>query len=137
MVAEFLKNIMYIDMLIDTKIQQINDIRNRMCYVGISYGDKVQGSKDPDKFTNGVAKIIELEEVIDADIDKLVDMKSQAREMIETLERNVDKVILYKRYFERKGFDQIANELNYSKRRIEQLHSDAICTLEKRFGFFR
>ena len=132
-VREFLENIRYTDMLIDSKLQQIKSIRERLCSATVSLGEKVQGSKDPDKFTYGVAKIIELEKVINADIDKLIDMKVQAREMIETLDSIVEKTVLYKRYFENNSFDDIAVVMNYSVRRVYQYHADAISKLTLQF----
>ena len=110
-VREFLENIRYTDMLIDSKLQQIKSIRERLCSATVSLGEKVQGSKDPDKFTDGVAKIIELEKAINADIDKLVEDKRIAREMIEELGDNVEKVILYRVYFERGKMSRIAHDL--------------------------
>ena len=132
-VKEFLESIRCTDMLIDSKIQQIKRIRESLCYAGISYGDKVQGSRNPDKFTDGVAKIIELEKMIDADIDTLVDNKRQAREMIETLDSIIEKTVLYKRYFENNSFDDIAVVMNYSVRRVYQIHADAISKLTLQF----
>lgn len=121
-------------MLIDSKIQQIKRIRESLCYAGVRYdGEKVQTSRNPDKFTDGVAKIIELEKMIDADIDALVDNKRQAREMIETLDSIVEKTVLYKRYFEGNSFDDIAVIMNYSVRRVYQLHADAISKLTLQF----
>ena len=133
-VKEFLENIRCTDMLIDSKIQQIKRIRESLCYAGVCYdGEKVQSSRNPDKFTDGVAKIIELEKMIDADIDTLVDNKRQAREMIETLDSIVEKTILYKRYFENNSFDDIAVVMNYSVRRVYQIHADAIGKLTLQF----
>ena len=134
-VREFLENIRYTDMLIDSKLQQINSIRERLCSATISLGEKVQGSTDPDKFTDGVAKIIELEKAINADIDKLVEDKRIAREMIEELGDNVEKVILYRVYFERGKMSRIAHDLGYSKRWVETRCNEAIKKLENSSQF--
>ena len=134
-VREFLENIRYTDMLIDSKLQQIKSIRERLCSATVSLGEKVQGSKDHDKFTDGVAKIIELEKAINADIDKLVEDKRIAREMIEELGDNVDKVILYRVYFERGKMSRIAHDLGYSKRWVETRCNEAIKKLENSSQF--
>ena len=134
-VREFLENIRYTDMLIDSKLQQIKNIRERLCSATVSLGEKVQGSKDPDKFTDGVAKIIELEKAINADIDKLVEDKRIAREMIEELGDNVEKVILYRVYFERGKMSRIAHDLGYSKRWVETRCNEAIKKLENSSQF--
>ena len=134
-VREFLENIRYTDMLIDSKLQQIKSIRERLCSATVSLCEKVQGSKDPDKFTDGVAKIIELEKAINADIDNLVEDKRIAREMIEELGDNVEKVILYRVYFERGKMSRIAHDLGYSKRWVETRCNEAIKKLENSSQF--
>ena len=130
-VKEFLNKIRYIDMMIDCKLEQINGLRDRLTSIGSpSMGDKVQSSLDPDKFTNTISKIIDLENEINADIDNLVDLKCEARKSIEQLNDDREKLVLYKRYFENKTFEQISVEMNYSWRRIHQFHSDALMQLE-------
>ena len=131
---EFLNKIRYIDMMIDCKLEQIKNLRDKLTSISSpmgNIGDKVQSSKDPDKFTNTISKIVELENEINNDIDKLVDLKSIARKAIESLDDDVEKMVLYKRYFENKTFEQISVELNYSWRRIHQFHSDALKNLER------
>ena len=131
---EFLNKIRYIDMMIDCKLEQIKNLRDKLTSISSpmgNIGDKVQSSKDPDKFTNTISKIVELENEINNDIDKLVDLKSIARKAIESLDDDVEKMVLYKRYFENKTFEQISVELNYSWRRIHQFHGDALKNLER------
>ena len=128
---EFLNKIRYIDMMIDCKLEQINGLRDRLTSIGSPMGEKVQSQLNPDKFTDPVSKIIELENEINEDIDHLVDLKSEARKVIERLDNDVEKLVLYKRYFENKTFEQISVELNYSWRRIHQFHGDALKKLER------
>ena len=128
---EFLNKIRHIDMMIDCKLEQTSNLRSRLTSINVSMGERVQSSLDPDKFTNTISKIVELEKEINDDIDKLVDLKSIARKAIESLDDDVEKMVLYKRYFENKTFEQISVELNYSWRRIHQFHSDALKNLER------
>ena len=130
-VKEFLNKIRHIDMMIDCKCSQIKDLRDRLTSISCPMGEKVQSSLEPDKFTDSVSKIIELEQEINEDIDKLINMKCVARKMIEQLDNEVEKLVLYKRYFENKTFEQISVEVNYSWRRIHQFHGDALKKLER------
>lgn len=130
-VKEFLNKIRHIDMMIDCKVEQVMNLRSRLTSISCPMGEKVQSSLDPDKFTNPISKIIELEMEINEDIDKLVDLKRVARRTIEQLEDDVEKMVLYKRYFENKTFEQISVEMNYSWRRIHQFHGDALKKLER------
>ena len=127
---EFLNKIRHIDMMIDCKCSQIKGLRDRLTSISCPMGEKVQSTKDPDKFTDPVSKIIELEQEINEDIDNLVELKCEARKSIEQLNDDREKLVLYKRYFENKTFEQISVEMNYSWRRIHQFHSDALMQLE-------
>ena len=128
---EFLNKIRHIDIMIDCKLEQTSNLRSRLTSINVSMGERVQSSLDPDKFTNTISKIVELEKEISDDIDKLVDLKSVARKAIESLDNDIEKMVLYKRYFENKTFEQISVELNYSWRRIHQFHGDALKKLER------
>ena len=129
---EFLKKIIQIDMLIDSKLEQITELRSRLTSIGCATdNERVQTSLKGDKITDTIAKIMELEELVNKDIDKLTEYKLQARELIEGLESNVEKIVLYKRYFECKTFEQIAVECNYSWRQTKRKHDRAIKKLDK------
>ena len=83
---EFLKNIIHIDMMIDCKLEMIAERRSRLTSVSCATdNERVQTSLKGDKMTDTIAKIMELEELVNNDIDVLVENKKQAREMIEQL----------------------------------------------------
>ena len=129
---EFLKKIIQIDMLIDSKLEQIAELRSRLTSIGCATDDeRVQASLKGDKIADTIANIMELEDLVNDDIDKLTEYKLQARELIEALENNVEKIVLYKRYFECKPFEQIAVECNYSWRQIHRIHGTALINLDK------
>lgn len=129
---EFLKKIIQIDMMIDCKLNQIVELRSRLTSIGFATDDeRVQASLKGDKIADTIANIMELEELVNDDIDKLTEYKLKAREMIEGLENNVEKIVLYKRYFECKPFEQIAMECNYSWRQTHRIHGNALRNLDK------
>ena len=130
-VKEFLNKIRHIDMMIDCKCDQIKSLRDRLTSISCPMGEKVQSTKEPDKFIDPVSNIIELENEINEDIDKLVSLKREARRLIERLNNDVEKIVLYKYYFEGKTFEQVSVEMNYSWRRVNQIHSDALKNLER------
>ena len=132
---EFLNKIRYIDMMIDCKIEQVGELKSRLTFISSpSMGEKVQSSLDPDKFSNTISKIIELENEINVDIDNLVDLKRVARRGIEQLENEVEKMVLYKRYFNNKSFEEIAVELSYSWRQIHRIHGNALNNFDKLYN---
>lgn len=129
---EFLKNLIQIDMMISCKKEQIAELRERLTSIGCATdNERVQTSIKGDKMTNVIAKIMELENLVNNDIGILTEYKLQAREMIEKLQNNVEKVVLYKRYFDCKSFEQIAVECNYSWRHVHRIHGNALINLDK------
>ena len=129
---EFLKNLIQIDMMISCKKEQIAELRERLTSIGCATeNERVQTSIKGDKMTNVIAKIMELENLVNNDIGILTEYKLQAREMIEKLQNNVEKIVLYKRYFDCKSFEQIAVECNYSWRHVHRIHGNALINLDK------
>ena len=129
---EFLNKIRYIDMMINCKLEQVAELRSMLLPSAIRYDkDKVQTSNNADSISDTVSKIMELEEKINTDIDELVELKSVARENIERMENDVEKVILYKRYFNNESFENIAVECGYSWRHIHRLHGEALKNFDK------
>lgn len=132
---EFLNKIRYIDMMINCKLEQVAELRSMLLPGAIRYDKEiVQSSHTSDQFTDTMAKVIELEEKINADIDELVELKSIAREKIERMENEVEKLILYKRYFSNESFENIAVECGYSWRHIHRLHSEALKNFDKLYN---
>ena len=129
---EFLNKIRYIDMMINCKLEQVSELRSMLLPGAIRYDkDKVQTSNNADSISDTVSKIMELEEKINTDIDELVELKSVARDNIERMENDVEKVILYKRYFNNESFENIAVECGYSWRHIHRLHGEALKNFDK------
>ena len=129
---EFLKELIQIDLLIDCKLEQITKLRGRLTSIGSATdNESVQTGYIRDKIADTIANIMELEELVNDDIDRLTEYKLKARYMIEELESNIEKIILYKRYFECKHFEQIAIECNYSWRQTHRIHSNALINLDR------
>ena len=119
-------------MMINCKLEQVAELRSMLLPGAIRYDkDKVQTSNNADSISDTVSKIMELEEKINTDIDELVELKSVARDNIERMENEVEKVILYKRYFNNESFENIAVECGYSWRHIHRLHGEALKNFDK------
>lgn len=124
---EFLNKIRTIDIMINCKVEQVEELRCRLTSITCANdGDRVQTSLSADKFTDTIAKIIELENKINADIDTLIEYKDKARELIERMRDDVEKVVLYDRYFNNMSFEQIAVNTGYSWRHIHRIHGNAL-----------
>ena len=131
-IKSLLESVLNADKLIDTKLVDIEELRRRLQDVkSPSFGDRVQSTKDPDKFTDVISKIIEMEKEVNDDIDKLIDNKNACRRLIESLESNFYKVVLYKIYFEGKSLKTLADSLKMSVRQIARIRNKAIVQISK------
>ena len=98
------------------------------CVRAIDYGkDRVSSSGTGDApFVNPVLKIVMLEQEINAEIDKYVDLKRKITGEIQSLQDPQFIKVLFKRYVEYKGFDKIAAELKCSERNVYTIHGQAL-----------
>ena len=80
---EYLRSIKYLDNAINAKQAELDRLKRDMCSIkGITYdGDKVQGGITDSMRI--VDKIIELNNIINVEIDRLVDLKAEAHQKIE------------------------------------------------------
>lgn len=128
----FLNKIKELDLLIDEKLADVEMLKSRLTNVTASCeGERVQTSMQGDKFADTVAKIVDLQNNINRDIDKLIDYKAVARELIEKLDDDLLKNIMYKRYFRGCTFEEIAVSIGYSWRHTCRLHGVALQKLNE------
>ena len=77
-----------------------------------------------------IGKIVDLENEINADIDKLVDLKREMVAVIKAVENPEYQTLLELRYLCFKTWEQIAVDMKYSTRNIYMLHDAAIGTIK-------
>ena len=131
MTKKELKEIIYLDSLINSKLRQLDELKSsRYSVGGLNIGDGIHssGSKAGGRQEQLIIKIVSLEEEITRDIDLLIDKKMRAREAIEKLD-GVYKLVLSMRYLERMTWERIAMELNYSLRAVYKIHGQALLKL--------
>lgn len=120
------ESVLNADMLIECKLAEKRELKRRLTDIkSPGFGDRVQATKDPDKFSEVFSKIIELEKEIEADIDALVDNKRECRKLAETLKNNLHKSVLYKIYFEGKTLKEVSAECNRGIRQIANIRDNS------------
>lgn len=133
---EYLQQLKRLDELINQKIKEVTDLRERAISVsGIDYSkDKVQTSSSGDApYANIVTRIIDLSAEVDAEINKFVDEKHKIINQIQQLQNVEEMTILHKRYIEYLSFERIAVDMNYTIRNIYFIHGRALQSFEKMF----
>lgn len=127
---QYLQQIKKINVVINCKQKELDSLNDLTQSITNSYKfDSVQSSGDKDKIGNAVAKMIDLQRSINEDIDRLVDLKREIMNKIETLDGTYLD-LLYKRYFEFKTWETIAVEIGYTYQWVCELHGKALQKLQ-------
>ena len=94
-------------------------------------GERVQSSGSQQKMADSVAKIVDLREQINAEIDRFIGYKQEARELISECEAECITLIS-KRYFQFKTWESIAVDMNFTYQWVSGgLHQKALAQVQK------
>ena len=124
---EYLSQAYHLDKRINAKINQVvslNELATK-CTSTITGMPHAQ-SKSTSTMADTIAKIINLENEINADIDRLVDLKREITNAINTVHNPNHKTLLELRYLCFESWEQIAIGMNYSIENIFVLHRKAL-----------
>jgi archaellum component FlaC len=126
-----LKRYITLDREIEHKLREIDHWRAKLTRIMPIYSAEPRGGGTIYGKTEGIlAKIVDLENEIDADIDRLVAIRDGIKTIIESVEDDRERLLLQYRYLDGKTFEKIAVEMNYSWRQIHRLHSKALTNLK-------
>lgn len=127
---QYLKQAYRLNELINSNLQELQDLKQLSLSISaIDYSkERVQGgsSSSDAKFVDLISKIVELEEVIDKDVDRFVNLKIQIRDTINAVENFDEQVLLRYRYINFLTWEQICEKMNVSLRTIHRIHSTAL-----------
>lgn len=124
---KYLKRFSILDKEIDRKIEEVAYWRGRLGQVtNMLPGMPKGGGSIYSKTESIVAKIVDLEQDINRDIDRLVDIKKSITEIIEQVEDDRERLLLQYRYIDGKPWEQVAVDMHYNWRWVHKLHSKAL-----------
>lgn len=123
----YLQQIRKCDKMIENKLSELESLRELCLSVTSTWKeDVVQSSGSGDKLGDAIAKIIDLQNEINEDVDRFVDLKREIMTVIDKLDDPCMIEILYKRYFKYEKWEQIAYEMNYGYQWTCKLHGKAL-----------
>lgn len=130
-VKDYLNQVRDADRMIDLKQKRLDELNSQKYSIGSQdcSRERVQTSPSGDSIPKLIAKIIDLQEEINADIDRFIDLKAEIMHKLDSLDNADDKVFLYAKYFEYKKHTQIAAEMGYCERHIVKIHKRALLRL--------
>lgn len=131
-IKEYLSQARYLDMRIDSKLAQVsslNDLATK-CTAAMT-GMPHSSSKSTSQMADTISKIVDMENEINADIDRLVNLKEEISRVINGVEQTDLRMILEKRYLCFRSWERIASEMVYDLRWLHRLHGRALESAEK------
>ena len=129
---EFLGRAYRLDKRIDCKIQQVaslNELATKA--TGTLTGMPRSPSPSPSRMEDVIAKIVDMQEKINADIDRLVDTKAEITEVIRSVENDDYRNLLELRYLCFKEWEQLAEEMHFSLRWTYTMHGRALAAVDR------
>lgn len=131
-VKKYLSQAHYLDISINSKLRQKEEIKARTMKITTSFGlDKVSSSKQKSPMENAIVKMILMEQEINKDIDKLYALKTEMELFVLEIDDPLYRDIINLRYIKNKKWDEISAMLGYHVRWILKLHNRALFEAEK------
>ena len=126
---DYLSQAYRIDQRINSKLAQVMSLRDLLGKAtGTLSGAPKAATPNPHSMEDTIAKMVDLENDINEDIDALVDLKAEIMRRIKRVENTEYQTILELRYLCFKRWEEIAVDMGYSLRRLYELHD---CALEE------
>ena len=132
---EYLSQVYLIDTRINSKLEQAMRIREQATKATSMITDMPRpDSRNTHPMESIVVKLIGLEDEINADIDRLVDLKQEIMNVISKVERPEYKALLEHRYLCFKTWDYIAKAMWYSIQNVHCIHHKALSVVASMRG---
>ena len=128
---EYLSQAYRLDQRIDAKIEQVMSLRNLAAKATSTLSDAMpSGTRNIHRMEDIIMRIIDLENEINADIDRLVALKREIVSTIKSVPNLEYQILLELRYLCFKPWEQIAVEMGYGIDNVFRLHQKALKDLE-------
>ena len=128
---EYLSQALRLDQRIDAKIAQVaslNELATK-CTATLT-GMPRNPNRGGSTMADAVCKIVDLQNEINRDIDRLVDLKRELVAVIKAVEDTEYQTLLEKRYLCFQTWEQIAVDMHYSGKWILKMHDRALDVVE-------
>jgi DNA-directed RNA polymerase specialized sigma subunit len=127
---EYLSQAYRVDRMITSKLQQVQSLRELATRATSTLSDAPHGgSRNNHRMEDIIAKMIDLENEINSDIDRLVDLKRGIVSAIKAVPDPDHQILLELRYLCFRSWGEIAADMHYSKDYVFELHRKALAGL--------
>ena len=124
---EYLSQAYRIDQRINSKLEQVMSLRALLGKAtGTLTGAPKAATPNPHSMEDTICKMVDMENEINADIDMLVNLKTEIMKCIKQIGNPEYQTLLELRYLCFKNWEDISTEMDYSLRRLYELHNLAL-----------
>lgn len=128
---EYLNQAYWLDRRIDSKLEQLSALKDMATKTtSVMSDDVVSHTRNVHSIQDVIAKIIDMQAEINADIDQLVDLKREIMQVVKAVQNPEHQTLLELRYLCFKSWEDVAEELGYNVRHIYRLHDEAVEQIE-------
>jgi DNA-directed RNA polymerase specialized sigma24 family protein len=124
----FLSRAYHIDQKIERRTEEAARLRSRLEKATAQLTGMPRGGNSD--WTDTEVKVLELEEQIKAEIERLCQVKREIREAIDQVEDKRYRELLEMRYLSGFTFEQIAVAMHYDWRHVMRLHGEALAAVQ-------
>ena len=129
---EFLSQAYLLNQQIETNLRQIESLRSLAQSLQSFIGNEpVNHTRNVTSLQDTVIKIMEQEQKLNAEIDRLVDLKTEIQEVISRVKETNLREILKKRHLCFETWPQIGKELGHTDRWAQLRHERALIVVQK------
>lgn len=124
---EYLSQGRYLDQRINAKIDQVSSLHSLATNATKTLSDMPgRRTKNTHSMEDIIVKILTLENEINADIDRLVDLRREIQSVISRVENVEHRTLLERRYLNKEPWDVIADKMGCGIDNIYKMHGKAL-----------
>lgn len=130
---DYLSQAYRIDHRINSKLEQIQSLRALSTKATATLSDTPQskGTRNIHSMEDIIVKMIDLESEINADLNRLIDLKHEIITVVKCIDSPEYQTLLELRYLCFKTWEEIAVEINWSIRQVYYMHGEALKQVDK------
>ena len=124
---EYLNQAFHLDQRINTKLEMLASLRDMATKTtSIMSDDVVSHTRNVHSMQDVIAKIADMQNEINEDIDRLVDLKQEIMHTIFAVQNPEFRTMLELRYFCFRSWEDIAAKMNCTVSNVFKIHSRAL-----------
>ncbi len=129
---EYLSQVHRLNQMIDIKLEEVSSLRSLASRVTTAFGqEKVQTSKKQSPMEDAIVRLMDLENEVNNDIDRLIALKEEVLENINKIDNCNLSLLLAMRYINNRDWETIADNMGYDVRTIYRFHKQGLKEIDK------